>query len=562
MTIDYAVRFFTRDVVPSHPDAALIMFGLNDQRATVSPVAYLEQYRWLADHFVADCHADPVFLQPTPHWAIPVTPAERKPDSNPPWYAFRTIEFAERLRPLGEEMKVPVVDTFSALWGRGAPTLEESCKDVWPFYPLSLDQQMTSMVESSGIGDPVHPNALGQLQIARAVYRTLTGTDSRSTPIILSGTTEWTKDGVVSHITARNDSDRRREGALMAYPLLDAEVRMVGSGAYNLAAGQETRFDVLWPHLKTGQDLLDYPYNLYVAPGDPLIPVVDFSSRRSHVYGVDAPFGPDEPRLVRERLVSDTGNLEVGLLQDGKRTDVPVAIPAHSQVGRIPLVQKVILPDCTGWAAAELAYTQFGLAKPGEAKVDGDLDEWDDQEWVPVGEECQARSIRGVEDNRADIHECTLEWAFKAGKNGMYLAAKAQGQVQKDNFILYFDPRSPDQLGTAGPYFWVTGSLNADGTLKLAPGETSGDVTGLAGAWKPSADGANLEIFVPYSVMNADSWPDSGDLGHSIVWNHTGPNGKLTTLMWAEDGFPWNPLWYGVVRLDRGKPAPYRIKVK
>ena len=76
--------------------------------------------------------------------------------------------------------------------------------------------------------------------------------------------------------------------------------------------------------------------------------------------------------------------------------------------------------------------------------VDGKLDEWPGAEWVPVGDPGQARSVKGVpRDLRARPEECHLSWSFRAGREGVFLAFRAQGEVAEDRLAVYFDPRRP-----------------------------------------------------------------------------------------------------------------------
>jgi len=239
-------------------------------------------------------------------------------------------------------------------------------------------------------------------------------------------------------------------------------------------------------------------------------------------------------------------------------------IPTGYDVGRIPLLKQIMEHGTNGYAAAELAYTRYGQALAGEARVDGNLDEWAGNTWVPVGEPFQARTNRDQQDYRDTPRECYTRWAFKRGKTGIYLAARVTGdEVQGDQFTIWFDPRSPQLLGTPGTFYWVTGSLNANGTVRLNSGETSARIPNMTGAWAVSADGLNLEIYLPYALFDATSWPVSGDLGVSIAWVHNGANGKQTTLNWSEDGFPWTPRWFGVVRdTADAKTLPYMVRIK
>ncbi len=565
MTADYSVRRWAMDGPPHHPDLGLIMYGLNDQR-NYEPDAYVEQYHYLSQRFIEDCHADVIFLQPTPHFDWPVNPGGRTTNANPPWFELRTAGYDEWLNHLGAQDGIPVAKTFAAVWGGGGRSLEAAARNAWPICPRDFKSQFTSMLESAGAGDPVHINALGQLMIARAVYDTIAGVRAPQDPLTLTGRSLWTPTGVISRILLRNTSSRRRAGRVVIYPPLEAQLKMLGPGSYDLGPGEAQTFEVSWPQATKPVDLLHFPDNVYLAPGHPCIPVVDYCGPTSHVYAVVAPFAGAQ--IVRGRITVDGPELQIPCRSaDGvTRKMIKVTLPAGSSVGRIPLEEefkeKFSAPQ---WAVAELAYVRFGQAVRGEATVDGNLTEWSGQKhWMPVGEPCQARWVFGVEDHRATPQECYLRWAVRAGSTGVYLAARGTGQLHRDHFILYFDPRKPELLGTVGSYYWVNGRLEEGGQLALSTGETSPSHVKLAGVWKDTPNGTNLELFIPYRAFDQKVWPAGGDLGFSVWWVHTGASGKVTNLLWSDDGFPWTPRWYGVVRLDEGaaRPLPYMVRVK
>ncbi|MGB2614263.1 MAG: SGNH/GDSL hydrolase family protein [Phycisphaerae bacterium] len=563
-SVDASVRHFQDDILPVRPDVGLLMYGLNDQAGGVPLAAYLEQYRWVAEH-LAEIGADTVFLTPTPDLGIPLTPEEQRQakDPNPPGYAFRTIGFAESLRPLAEELHVPLADAFHAVWGTGGDTIQKSVQAMWPVYLPSYGEPMRSRLETDGGGDAVHPNVLGHLAIARAVYEAITGA-APAPPLAMTGRSEWTPGGVVSHLTVRNASPDRRAGRLEVGPLMNGQLEAPSPCPYDLESGQEVRLDVKWPQAAKPEDLLRYPNDAYLAPGRPLIPVVDFSAGSSRVYAAAAPFEVDAAFVRRRQIVQDS-TATVGLLVDGRCREVAVEIPQGSEVGRLPLIQSVERDGRTGWAVAELAYVRYGAARRGEATVDGSLEEWADAPQVPVGLPCQARFTQGPQDNRASPDECMTRWALRAGKDGLFIAVRATGCIEKDRFTLFFDSRPPELLGTAGRYYWINGSLKPDGQVELGKGETSKEAPGLRGAWKVLPDdGATVEMFVPYALMETAAWPASGDLGFSIWWVHVGADDKTTNLMWSEDGHPWNPRWYGIVRLTDRQPEdmPFMVRVR
>lgn len=559
---DATARFFAEDLAAAgRVDLGLLMYGLNDQVCFVPLDAYREHYRFVAEGLAAR-HADTVFLQPTPHIDIPLTTALRRPDSSPPWFAFRTIGFAESLRPLAHELHVPLAETFAAVWGNGGDGIEASAQAMWPVYPLSYDRQFTTMLEDHGHGDTIHPNALGHLAIARATFAALAGT-TPATPVQISGTSRWLADGVHSTVIVTNLSRVERRGWLEVHPLLEAELRTDGPLAYQLAPGASATIEVRWLQAQRPADLLRFPADIYLAPGEPLIPVLDVSDGHSRVYAAVAPFVV-EARIARARQVCTTPSAELDLTTATGTARLHVTFPPTA-VARTPVIHQVDQDGAVGWAVAEVASVRYAGALPGEAAIDGDLAEWSTNLWSPLGDAVQARWVRGPEDHRATPADCSLQWSCRAGAQHLYLALRGSGQLTQDSFTVFFDPRSPELLGTVGRYYWFNGSLAADGTVKLAPGETSPPQTQMQGRWR-SVDGQTvIELAVPYPLLGTTGWPASGDLGLSLCWTHRGADQQVTQLQWSEDGHPWNPRWYGVVRLQQQPAAtllPWMVRTR
>ena len=547
-SIDATVRNWDSDVRDIKPDLGLLMYGLNDQITFYPLDAYLEQYQWVAQKLKKQFGADTVFLQPTPDISGPVDIDPAAPDAELPAFAFRTIGFGESLRPLARELGIPLAETFDAIWGEGGPTLTEAALRLGPVFPPGYSKQFHSLLETGGKGDTIHPNALGHLAMARAVFNAITE-QQPTEPLQITAQSRWTTTGVQSEVTLRNRSVNRRAGEIKAYPLVRGRLESEPF-RYNLAPGESAKFNVSWPQAREPRDLWRFPNDHYLTAGRPIIPLVDVVGETSHIYAPVAPFEVDAT-FDRDRQIVPAGKaVRVGLLHGGKREQISIKLP-DAAVGAIPLLHKVEQGGKTGWAGGELRFTRFGAARDGQADVDGDLKEWQNQAWVPVGEPFQARYSNGMQDNSATPREAYLHWAFKAGKDGLYLAAKTEGSLQNDNFTLYFDPRFPQELGTPGRYYWASGKLLADGKLELRKGETSAAAPAMSGAWRQTETGLNLEIFVPYALFEQTSWPAAGDLGLSIWWVHFGPDGRKTNLMWSEEGHPWNPRWYGVVRRSK-----------
>jgi lysophospholipase L1-like esterase len=559
-SIDATVRHFDRDTRAIKPDLGLLMYGLNDQAGNVPLPAYLEQYAWVADQLAVRFQADTVFLQPTPH--IAVFGADKSGNVEPPQTAFRTAGFAEAVARLGERRGVPVARTFAAVWGAGTGTIPEAAMALWPLYPTGYASPFSSLLESRGKGDTIHPNALGHLQIAKAVFAALNG-QANEQPMTITGQSRWTDNGVVSRVTATNRSDKPREGRLEVYPPSGARIAIPGPVPYSLAPGESVSFEVAWPEVRKPEDLLRFPYFQYLCEDLNPISVVDVSGAGSTVRSIAAPFEvPGE--FVAERQTVEGRRVSVTLNTPGGVQTVPVKIPKGSQVGRVPLIRKLESDGKIGYAVAEVAYVQYAQALNGEAKVDGDLREWDGHRWAPVGEPCQARGRGGPLDNRKSPDEAYIHMAFKAGANGLFIALRGRGELAGDRATLFFDPRAPEELGTVGPYYWAGLSFAPDGAVHLGKGETSVAAPGMNGRWRANEGGLDAELFIPYVLMDRDAWPASGDLGFSLVWTHQPKDGQPTQLMWSEDGHEWNPRWYGVLRCGANSQdvLPFRVRVR
>jgi hypothetical protein len=560
-SVDATVRTIEGDLA-AKPDLGLIMYGLNDQAGGCSLDGFIDQYRWITETLEKHCNADCVFLTPTPDLSLD------KDDTVYGAYTLRTFAFGEALKVLGEDMKVPVADTFHALWGVGAPSIDESARKIWPRFPLGYNNQFSSMLESNGKGDGIHPGALGHLAIARVAFDAIMGRPQPVQPLTFSAKSSWMDAGMVSNVTLTNNSKEKRTGNLTLYPFPDGEVAPLTPIAYDLAPAATTTFNVTWPKLVKPEDLLTYPYNLYFTTNQPVFAAFDSSGTTGYTYIVRAPMEMNA-NFIRERQVVTGDKVKVTLNDNGRKKTITVKIPKDSEVGRIPLVNKVQRKGVTGWAAAEVAYVRYGKARIGEATVDGDLTEYKDSTWITIGDPIQARWTQGIRDGRATRDECDMRWTFSAGKTGIYFAADIKGsKLDQDNFTIFMDTRKANLLGTPGPYYWVSGRFDKNDKLSLSRGETSPKAPGLAGAWKAKDTGANLEFFVPYAMLGTDIWPTDGDLGMSIWWRHTNnsPEAKYpsTNLQWSEDGQPWSTRWYGVIRADDGKnkPLPYMVRVK
>lgn len=546
---DAAVRFFARDTANPKPDVGLLMYGLNDQGAGTSLAGYLEQYRWIAERLVKDCGADPVFLTPTPDISResvdkPFTP-----------YVFRTIAFVSSVETLGRELDIPTADTFQAIWGEGKDDLQSTARSMWPLFGLHYSKQATSMIESDGKGDGIHPNALGHLEMARAVFAALAGAPAPRR-LAASAESRWTAGGLSVTLTLHNPADAPRSGTLTVYPLPGYGVPPAEGLAYTLPARGKTTLTVPLPEWKTPDALRAYPANVFLEAGDLIMGLMDQSGGGCRVQAVAAPFAGPRHRFVRERTVV-TGRQAVVRIEVGDRVEQQTVELPDRPAGRIALTHQAEGDT----AVAELAFVRYAAARRGEAEIDGDLAEWKDDDWVDISDPIHARWTRGPDDLRETPDECRVRWAVRAGKEGLDVAVEARGAVAEDMFTLFFDTRPAAQLGTVGPYYWVSGGWKK-GVLNVGGGETSPRGLHIVSSSRTQDGRSTIEFRVPWAAMDARQWPADGDLGLSFWWRHKGPKG-VTNLQWSEDGHPWSTRWYGVVRLQTDhEPLPFMVRVK
>ena len=551
-SVDASVRAFAADTAV-RPDLTCIMYGLNDQGAWASRDGYVEQHRWLVERLRAACGADVVLLQPTPDLA-PLQPGS----NDPPGDALRTIGFAEALRPLAAELSVPLAETFTALWQARGADLTSALTSLLTCYPQGFSRQLTSVVEGDGTGDTIHPNALGHTAIAQAVFAAIAGV-GHGEPLAITAASSWNGTGLNSVLHLRNAGARPLSGRLEVHAQSGAVVTASGSLAYALDPGAATTFALAWPDVRGVDDLFRHPYDRYVASCAPLVAVLDFRDGDCRARAVEAPTIP-AGGFERGRQVCAGPLARIRLRTPQGERQVEVSWPADSAVGRQRLVAELVDGSARAPVAAELAWVRMAAARSGEVVVDGDLGEWRDDIWSPLGEPCQARWLTGPADRRA-AGEFNLQWASRAGRDGLHLALRIAGDPARDSFTIFFDTRPVAELGGPGPYWWISGSCKAGGQVRLQGGETSPPGVIAPGRWRLDGTVVTAEFTIPYLVFGSTAWPADGDLGLSFWWSHQGPGGT-TQLQWSEDGHPWNTRWYGVVRRDPSGPLPWVVRVR
>ncbi|MFG0249133.1 MAG: hypothetical protein ACF8OB_09630, partial [Phycisphaeraceae bacterium JB051] len=229
-------------------------------------------------------------------------------------------------------------------------------------------------------------------------------------------------------------------------------------------------------------------------------------------------------------------------MRDGNsRVIQSIDLPKNQQVGVMPLVTS----HQNQTATATLSFTQFAQAIIGQANVDGDLNEWQEHTFSPLGQRSQACWIHGPADFRPSIDACNPSFAFKSDDQGLYMAMKVTGQIDNDRLTVFFDPRPAQELGQPGGYYWINAGFK-NGKFIASRGETSPRVR-VTSAVKRDGEASNIEMFIPYAMFKQTHWPTAHDMGLSVWWSHKDEQGT-THLQWSDRGHPWNAMHYGVLR--------------
>jgi len=553
-SVDAAVRFFKEDVIETKPDLSLLMYGLNDDACGYSICAYIESYEYIGEKIKKELNSDIIFLQPTPHIKIDF---ENLKNSNPPNFIFRTIVFADSVKQLGKKLNIPVAETFHYIWGNGGNSLIESAKNMFPLYPLSYRLPFSSLIEKEGNGDRIHPNVIGHLKMAKAIYDSINGR-RKDYPLEFEGKCLWEENKLKSLVYVKNKSNRKIKGILFIYPPY-YKIKIGGNVEikYLLKPKEKLNFEVIWKEIARPEDLLKEPYIRYFESNKLFLTVVDFSENSSHVYTVPCFFYPDI-HFIKERI-SSFGTVNLKIYANGKLEDYKFKIDKDKDLGRVNIIKEVN----GGIAIGELVFVRYGMCLKGEVNIDGKLEEWSKNKWIKVGERFQVGWPNYI-DYRKNIDECYTKWAFKSGEKGLYIAIKAKGKIVGDSFIIFFDSRNPEEFGKVGRYYWVNGKIESNGNVYLSKGETTKQRVKMKGIWREKGDKYNIEIFIPYNLFEKENFPESKELGVSIWWKHHTNKNEITNIYWSEVGHPWNPRWYGVIKLADNpyEKLPYMVRMR
>ncbi len=526
-SVDATVRTFDTDIKPLKPNIGLLMYGLNDQGAGGAMDVYLQQTQWICEQLQSAFKTDMILLEPTPHIDTEQT-------------AFRTIAYAQALRNLGENLSLPVAPTFDAIWGEGGSTLSQSMQRLWALYPPHYSKTWQSLLETQGKGDTIHPNILGHLAMAKAVFNTIIGQPRQQKALQIKAQNAWTDAGMVTKLQLTNTSNTHRIGYLDVFSADDFAQPLTSQLAYSLAPQASEQLSVTWPTLKYPTDLLNLAASAFITHDQPFLAIADYANNQLAIQAVQTQRA-GQLHYPPQRIVTDSATFHIQLRDGNTRVIQSIDLPENQPVGVMPLVTS----HQNQTATATLSFTQLAQAIIGKAKIDGELDEWQEHTFNPLGQPSQACWVRGPADLRESIDACNPSFAFKSDDEGLYMAIKVTGQIDNDRLTVFFDPRPAEQLGQPGGYYWINAGFK-NGKFTASRGETSPHIR-IESAIKKDGDLTTIEMFIPYATFKHTSWPTSEDMGLSIWWQHKNEQGT-THLQWSDRGHPWNAMHYGVLR--------------
>lgn len=623
-SIDATLRNFNRDIASDPPHLAVVMYGLNDQGAGGDVTAFLEQAVALGRAITALGEPGAPCLSHRPPDAVDDaaaadddgTPGRRKPKTqvmflsatphidrgkegnDPATYAFRTLAFSTLLRERVRERGWLWTDAFAAMWGPGRETLEASVDGLRPLFPLSYREPLSLLTEKTPPrGDTIHPNALGHLRIARAIFEAM-GTEARPPAPTPAGEPEppsapvLTASATVRHATETIGI----ECVFSAPPPHGAELTLYALPSRRLLTRH--RFDApVAPKANTPESLplrltVDWPSAWIADPDDadtrewladrgvlaaqwtvdghtrvvgvrvPLRPSLAEDGRAPEpaVAGTPPQQRPPVPRrtLVYERrrwhdVTKSWVHAPLSTALDARAPDAPepmpqefvrVEWPEDREAGYVDLARSTVDDRARLW------YLRYLAVAAAEAGVDGDLAEWTDDDFRDFGDVQNARWTDGFRDRRPSPETCRPSFALRAGAEGLYGAVRVKGGGAKDTLTVFFDPRPKAALGTPGGYYWIDLKWK-DNTPHLSLGETtpatarkSARVAGRVITLPAPSPATGAEDATPADAPAPPSGTPRAEMIVSSIVEFFIPYAALALDAWPVEGDMGISLWY------------------
>jgi lysophospholipase L1-like esterase len=559
-SIDATLRHFDVDTEELHPDLGLLQYGLNDQGARMPLPDFLATQEAIVETMAQRFGADTVTIASTPqlggYWP-------ERPDT-----AFRTRSWGVAQARVARERGRVHVDGFDALWPAHAEGLHQAEQALAPLYPRAYFDRFSSLLETAGRGDGTHPNALGHLLLAKAVYAALCLPEPASDALEIVAESAWTPSGLETALTFRNAPDGPFAGDISVFAPEDAAFDVPGGNPFelSLAPGGTATMRLRWRGTEAPDGgLFESPLRRSLRDNEPVVIV---GVRRNGAFRTRAVAAPVAKSFAfrAERREVPPGTASVRLSSLDSTVEPPdVVLPADPED-----VFRLRVSCVTGKGgprgAADVVGYRPATAIPAETTPDADLSEWAGQRFIPLGLPCQARQIRGPEDRRLQPEQLFPRLAFASGADALHVAMRATGAQTNDWMTLFFDPRDPAAFCTPGPYFWASVFLRENGEVEVSRGETSPSGPGTTGRWRAAPDGSvEAEWDVPWDWMGLDGFPASGRLGFSAIYRQAAP--PHTRLTWVESYFEWTPLRYGELRLfpdaaAESAPLPLLLRVE
>lgn len=560
-TADRGLKRVERDVLSQNPDLVFVMYGANDGRAGRDLSQYLQELTSIVQKIRAT-KADVILVAPTMSlqdisWLLP---------------------YRQGVLSLKNKIDGIVLDGTHAIW----PTDEAiyNLGEVYDYLSLHFPPN----------GDDIHPAFAGHFQMGRRLWKQLNAI-SQKQQLSFSLTLDWHIPGpTLMHLKVHNTSDKPFNGNLQIFfppkmPVINTvceeldlpnhaqgNLRCLKLQKMQLAPSQQTEIQIqlqtphaseflaepsplLWLSRKAfcgiavfteAQNSVHY---MAASPNDMIITLtgpkyVDNSQKAKLLVQISQT--TPKPFTGKWQFINSKKNAEVNLSQTMQANYVSPFVLPTDQTKTATYRKAVTLQSTDGTIKSIDVKTIQCVPSVNAVKrnitIDKSLADWQGSTWQ-------------------SFHAGTTEASFATARDekNLYVAMRAQAPFlgshkkigwQTDGFELYFDTRSFESLGTAGPLFQLGffPPNNPNSPLRILPGTGASkeNTKAVHCSWWLTDQGYVIEAAIPISLFSQKGLTENQIIGFGIACNNVAAaNQKKTQYQWAGTKANYNtPIHY------------------
>lgn len=571
-TADRGLKRVERDVLSQNPDLVFVMYGANDGRGGRDMAQFRKELKEIIGK-IRSAGADAVLVAPTMSlsdlsWLLPCR---------------------ETVLSLRGEVDCPVLDGTMALWpvDEQVGSLEEVHNYLARHFPPN--------------GDDIHPSFSGHVQLGRRLWTQLQKGDPEI-PLKFEFLSPQPATGVLLPCTLKikNISTKPFRGTVQVFfpkeipvskvPLITQTLANTATGnrrelvpmELDLAPG--TSRTVEWSiELPSSKEIISNSSSTTWLNEKLGIGVAVFSASCNLVDYLEAKLLPVAITVSGPRYVKDANSakLEImtknltddqieGVLEISGKENKPLSlgpsksasfhteIPLPSSTRKainlhIPIFARNQNGSIIGMASGRVEAMPCVNAKELPARIDGNISEWNDDEWhvFDAGKSEARFTARYFND--------TLLLAFQA--KDAVLSFQHRRIWQSDGFELYLDPRDEKELGTPGSPFQLGFFPPKDQSKSLlvvpGTGAEGANLNKVETAWRKTGDGYQLEAAIPRELFSGKSIENGRILGFGVACNDVTRTEEIRTqYQWSGTKRNYaTPVAYGLLRFGNGPPV-------